>query len=188
MTEYDEAWMTTFTGRKFHYLNPQPDEINIVDIAHHLSLLCRFTGAVSVFYSVAEHSIRVSELVPQGLKLSALLHDAAEAYINDISRPVKYTHKLDVTEKIVMDAISRKFGITPNVPVIKAADNVLMATEARDLMANTDSWAPLPTPLPLKIVPMTSREAETMFLYRLRKYYREAQNEETGISRTPQIS
>ena len=168
--EYEGAWMTTYTGKRFHFLEPTPDEVDIRDIAHHLSLLCRFTGACRCFYSVAEHSILVAELVPWELKLSALLHDATEAYINDISRPVKYSHKLDDTETIIMSVIVDKFGINPTAPEIKEADNILIATEARDLMPNMDCWAPLPPPLPTKIVPVTSRMAELTFLYRFQLY------------------
>ena len=170
MNEYEGAWITTFSGKRFHFLEPTPDEVDIRDIAHHLSLLCRFTGACKLFYSVAEHSILVAELVPQELKLSALLHDAAEAYINDISRPVKYSHKLDDTEAVIMSVIVDKFGINPTAPEIKEADNVVMATEARDLMPNTDCWASLPDPSPTKIVPITPRMAELGFLLRFRLY------------------
>ena len=170
MDEYEGAWITTYTGKQFHFLKPTPDEVDIRDIAHHLSLLCRFTGACRWFYSVADHSIRVAELVPQELKLSALLHDAAEAYINDISRPVKYSHKLDDTEVIIMSVIVDKFGINPTTPEIREADNILIATEARDLMTNMDCWAPLPNPLGTRVRPLDSKPAEIKFLFKFRLY------------------
>jgi len=170
--EYEGAWITTYTGKKFHFRNPSVDEVCIEDIAHHLSLLCRFTGAIKEFYSVAEHSIRVAGIVPKPLKLSALLHDAAEAYINDISRPVKYTHRLDKTEKAIMDVVAKKYKITPYAPEIKEADDILIATEARDLMPNTDAWAKLPQPLADKIHPFTSYEyVEHLFLIRFEVYH-----------------
>ena len=164
MNEYEEEFMTTYIGIKFHYRNPVPDEVCIEDIAHHLSLLCRFTGACKVFYSVAEHSVRVAELVPPRLKLSALLHDAAEAYTNDIASPVKYSHKLDETEKAIMDVIITKYHITPDDVVVEEADHVLVATEARDLMHNTDDWRKLPEPLTDKIFPWEPSDAEASFL------------------------
>ena len=164
MDEYEGEWITTYTGKKFHFRKPAVEEIDIIDIAHHLSLLCRFTGAVREFYSVAEHSVRVSLLVPKELRLSALLHDAAEAYINDISRPVKYTHKLEETEKIITEAINFKFCINSYAPEIKEADNILIATEARDLMPTMDNWHELPEPLEDKIVPTTSKHSEMVFL------------------------
>ena len=171
MDEYQSQWTTTFTGRKFHFTNPQPEEISIVDIAHHLSLLCRFTGACNRFYSVCEHSIRVAALLPENCQLAGLLHDAAEAYINDISRPVKYSHNLDGTEKIITESINKKYGITHHV-IIKEADNVMLATEARDLGINLVDWAKLPDPLPYPymIVPMTSGKVERMFLRLFDKY------------------
>ena len=164
MNEYEGAWITTFTGKKFHFLNPQPEEISIVDIAHHLSMLCRFTGACKRFFSVAEHSIRVSWILPDKLQLVGLLHDAAEAYINDISRPVKYTHKLEETETIISKVIGGKYGVNLKDPLIKEADNILIATEARDLMANMDSWSELPEPLPGIITPWDSITAKWRFL------------------------
>jgi 5'-deoxynucleotidase YfbR-like HD superfamily hydrolase len=168
--EYRGAWMETYSGSKVHFRDPKPQEIQIRDIAHHLSLLCRFTGACYQFYSVADHSIRVAELVPWYLRLAALLHDAAEAYINDISRPVKYTHKLDETEAILTKVIDEKYGIDSRHPLIREADNIMIATEARDLMPNTLGWAELPEPLLTRIRPLISGEAERMFLSRFYEY------------------
>ena len=171
MNEYDGHWMTTYTGKRFHFLDPKPEEIDILDIAHHLSLLCRYTGACREFYSVAEHSLRVSCIVPSELQLAALLHDGSEAYINDISRPVKYSHKLEVTERKILEAIGRKYKVDLFNPVIKEADNILLATEARDLMPNMDGWAKLPRPLDIKIVPFPDcRKIEALFLQYFRTY------------------
>lgn len=84
----------TFTGRYVNPLEMLPADLNIIDIAHHLSLLCRYTGACPEFYSVGQHSISVARRADParmnpGLRLAALLHDAAEAYLNDIASPVK---------------------------------------------------------------------------------------------------
>ena len=84
-----DCWMTTYTGKKFYPLNPNPEDIDILDIAHHLSLICRFTGACRIHYSVAEHSVRVMSLVPKDQKLGALLHDSPETYMADLSRGLK---------------------------------------------------------------------------------------------------
>lgn len=170
MNEYKGAWITTYKGTKFHFRNPKPEEIDIEDIAHHLSQLCRFTGACKPFYSVAEHSIRVAEIVPEELKLAALLHDAAEAYIGDISRPIKYTHKLKETEEIITKVIAKKYGVDLNNSEVKEADNILIATEGRDLMSNMDSWATLPEPLEDKIIPMKNGNVEGLFLYLFKVY------------------
>src|SRR5689334_10911717 len=79
--------MTTFSGEPFWPLDPQPEDIRIVDIAHALSLQCRFNGHTKFHYSVAQHSLIMSFNVPLQFALEALLHDAAEAYIGDLIRP-----------------------------------------------------------------------------------------------------
>lgn len=168
--EYRGEWMETFSGGKVHFRDPKPEEIHITDIAHHLSLLCRYTGACYEFYSVADHSLRVAKIAPFKLRLAGLLHDAAEAYINDISRPVKYTHKLDETEAILTKVIDEKYGIDSKNPAIRAADNILLATEARDLMPNTDGWRKLPKPLLTRIRPLEPKEAERLFLAKFYEY------------------
>jgi 5'-deoxynucleotidase YfbR-like HD superfamily hydrolase len=173
MSESWGDWITTYTGKKFHYLNPQPDEINIRDIAHALSLICRFGGHCREFYSVAEHSIRVMELVDDKSKLAALLHDSEEAYLADVSRPVKNSmgQAFNDARTTIRQVILEKFGASgADWHAIKKADDILLATEARDLMANTDEWAELPLPLPQKIEPITSRAAEILFLDRFEVY------------------
>ena len=163
MSEYEEHWIETYTGKKFHYLKPTVDEIDIVDIAHSLALKTRFSGHCKTFYSVAEHSIRVAKLLPQELKLSGLLHDVAEAYIPDIPRPIKATFGLKPVEDKILQVIYAKYNTFPS-PKIMEADDVLIATEARDLMENTDGWAKLPEPLKAKIVPVRWQTAELRFL------------------------
>lgn len=174
MNEYGGHWITTYTGKQFHFLDPQPEEIDIVDIAHALSLTCRFGGQCKEFYSVAEHCIRVAEITPQEYKLPALLHDAEEAYMLDLPRPIKYNMpeewwriKTRIVHAIFDTLKIPKIGGSP----IKEADNILLATEARDLMANTKDWAPLPKPLEETIKPFASSEfVEELFLLRFEGY------------------
>ncbi|MFG0247924.1 MAG: phosphohydrolase, partial [Phycisphaeraceae bacterium JB051] len=78
------SWIQTYTGKAFYPLREDPGIIDIRDIAHALSLQCRFNGHCSDFYSVAQHSVHVSEVVPQAFALWGLLHDAAEAYMSDL--------------------------------------------------------------------------------------------------------
>ena len=163
MSEYEENFITTYTGRQFHYLEPVVDEIDIVDIAHSLSLKCRFAGHCRVFYSVAEHSIRVAKILPDELKLSGLLHDAAEAYLPDIARPQKIKFGIKILEDKIMEVIYTKYG-TISSPNIKEADDILLATEARDLMKNTDGWRKIPKPLPDTIHPLDWEAAKLRFL------------------------
>ncbi|WP_209744070.1 HD family hydrolase [Klebsiella michiganensis] len=83
------SFIQTFTGKHFNYLDIQQDAIEIEDIANALSNICRFAGHLPEFYSVAQHSVLTSNLVPQEFALEALLHDAAEAYLQDIPAPLK---------------------------------------------------------------------------------------------------
>lgn len=131
--------ITTFTGRIFNVIEPDPAKVNIVDIGHHLSQLCRFTGATREFYSVAQHSVLASNLVKPQWALQALLHDASEAYLNDIARPVKYAAGFGPAykelEEIVMVVVAEALGFSwPEHKSVKAADEILLRTEQRDLM------------------------------------------------------
>lgn len=83
------SFIQTFAGKHFNYLDIQQDAIEIEDIANALSNICRFAGHLPEFYSVGQHSVLTSYLVPQEFALEALLHDAAEAYLQDIPDPLK---------------------------------------------------------------------------------------------------
>lgn len=141
-----EGGIRTYTGRSFEPLNPDPADISIEDIAHALSNNCRFTGHVKSFYSVAQHSVLCSRIVPDEYALTALLHDASEAYLSDIARPIKQQPEFgDVYKKYeqrLEEAISERFQLVyPYPDEIKRADNVLLVTEARDLMHGVKGWS-----------------------------------------------
>src|SRR5262245_24308662 len=82
-------WIPTYTGNRFDFGGPNPSDIDIRDIAHGLSHICRFGGRTTRFYSVAQHCLLVSRLVDPKYAMHGLMHDAAEAYIGDIVRPLK---------------------------------------------------------------------------------------------------
>lgn len=86
-----QPFIITYTGKKFTYDMVYPCDICIEDIAHALSQLCRYTGHTNTFYSVAQHCLLIADKIPGGpeVKLAALLHDAAEAYVNDLASPLK---------------------------------------------------------------------------------------------------
>lgn len=139
MKDAERAWIETSTGRKFHILTPTSDEVDIRDIAHGLSMLCRFTGHVRRFYSVAEHSVHCSRLVKKETALQALLHDASEAYIADINRPMKHFTPIGESymkiEKRIMDTVYAKFGVPLDEPSeVKDADNGMLFAEKAQLM------------------------------------------------------
>jgi hypothetical protein len=137
MAERTGNWIQTFTGKQFFPLDPRVEDINIVDIAHALSMSCRYTGHCTRFYSVAEHSVRVSENVPKELALEALLHDASEAYLTDIPRPIKpYIPQYKEMEERVERVIAQVFGTGfPMNPLVKEIDNRILADEKAQLMA-----------------------------------------------------
>ncbi len=140
-------WILTYTGVEFYPLDPRPEEIHIEDIAHALSMQCRYTGHVRAFYSVAEHSIRVAEICPPEWKLWGLLHDASEAYLVDLPRPLKRHSEIGrlyrETEDRLMIAICERFGLTWQNPApepVERADRGMLWIEARDLMPPHPCW------------------------------------------------
>lgn len=168
MSERIGKWTQIYGGRMFWPMDPRPAEIHIEDIAHALSLICRFGGHCKEFYSVAEHSVRVSQLLPPELALDGLLHDAAEAYIGDMVRPLKaMLPEYCSAEDLIRKAIAARYGINPiEPPEVTFADNVMLATEARDLLhAPPAPWLELPPPLPERVWPQIWPDmAEKLFL------------------------
>lgn len=141
-------WIQTFTGRAFSLLNPSPDDIDIADIAHSLSMQCRFAGHTKRFYSVAEHCVLASRAVPGDLALVTLMHDAAEAYVQDITRPLKeiFTGYRDVENRI-WRAIAYRYNLPGVLPeAVKLADMRMLATEAKALMGPPPQTWNLPFP------------------------------------------
>lgn len=144
-----DSWIQTYTGRAFWPLDPNSEDVAIEDIAHALALQCRFSGHTKWPYSVAQHSVLVSLAVPVEHALVGLLHDAAEAYLVDLPRPLKRSiPDYKVAETRVWAAIAERFGLPLEIPAeVHHADNVLLATEKRDLMAPPPrEWALLPPP------------------------------------------
>ena len=173
-------FITTFTGKRVNVLALRPEDVCIEDIAHALSQLCRFTGHCRKFYSVAEHSIHASWHVPAMYALEALLHDAAEAYVNDLSRPLKHHPNLAgylVAEQHVDRVVRGVFGL-PLIdtepfmsPCIKDVDNKLVITEARELLAESQ-WTEGHEALDIKLSVWRPARAERVFLSRFDHLYR----------------
>ena len=146
MTEAKNDWIQTYSGKQFFPLAPTIESIDLQDIAHALSNICRFTGHTKTFYNVAQHSILVSLNVSKSAALWGLMHDAAEAYIGDLSRPLKKCFRFlmgrivdDVEDKIA-SVIRDRFEIFYDEEIhaeVKRADNLLLATESRDFMSPT---------------------------------------------------
>ncbi len=174
----------TFTGKLVDPLNLQPEDINWEDIAHSLANQCRFTGHVRTFYSTAEHCVHVAEICPDpSLKLAALMHDGAEAYMSDIARPVKHHPSMAYyrsVEKHNQGVVFGSLGLPiEEHPTIKQCDRFMLGIEARDLM-NTpahgwwDEWitqAVKDHPLSVRR-PWSPRRAERKFRQAFERYRR----------------
>ena len=180
----DNGWIQTFTGRKMYPLRPLPTDIDILDIAHALAGKGRFICHTKSFpvYSVAQHSILVSELVPPQDALWGLMHDAGEAYLPDIARPYKSAVALrigrrwvpfDEVEGAILEAVATKYGMPCLMPSsVKQADLIALATEKRDLMGDEpEPWEALVgiVPLPGVILAWPAVVAKSRFLARWRQ-------------------
>lgn len=167
-----DAWIQTYTGKKFYPLAPRVEDICIEDIAHALAMKCRFCGHCREFYSVAQHSLHVSLLVPGKDAFAALMHDAAEAYLPDVCRPIKPAMVgFKEMEQRMEAAIARKFPTLPaTMPdSVKHADLVALHTERRDIMAAPPTgWTTdrLAEPDRERIKPVAPFEARADFLTR----------------------
>lgn len=167
-------WIQTYMGVQFFPQDPRIEDVRLLDIAHALSHLCRFTGHVETFYSVAEHSVRVSLAVPEEHAKWALLHDASEAYLADMSRPVKNFSSLGSEyrrlEADLMRVICDRFDLAHDMPLaVREADDVLLMTEKRDLLGghvHLPKWRETSQPLVSKILLWSCGYAKHQFLAR----------------------
>lgn len=158
------TWIITAGGTQFDLLNPTASAVHPRDIAASLARICRFNGHCRDHYSVAEHSLRVAELVAPEHKLVALLHDATEAYVGDMVSPLKQMlPAYQQIEQRIWHIICERFGISPTLPAeVHQADLTMLATERRDLMpAHPEEWACLAgvTPISGVIKPLTATHA-----------------------------
>jgi hypothetical protein len=137
------AWIQTYTGRRFHYADPQPDEIHIEDIAHALGMLCRYAGHCRRFYSVAEHSVLVARcFASPELRMAGLLHDATEAYCVDVPRPLKQMlPAYQDYENRLWKVIAAKFGVADPLPtVVHLVDTKMQITERPQIFTTPIPW------------------------------------------------
>jgi hypothetical protein len=132
-------FLTTVSGRRMYFTNPSWEMVDLEDIAHHLSNICHWNGACRSFFSVAQHSILVSRIVPFDLRPWGLLHDAAEAYVGDMTRSLKWMlPEFKAIEERVLHAIADKFNLPwPVPPELKHYDDQIIKLEAQLLMPAT---------------------------------------------------
>jgi hypothetical protein len=163
------------SGAWFDFGAPASSNFTIEDIAHGLANLCRYAGQCRKFYSVAEHSMLVSEIAV-GFELEALLHDAAEAFMGDITRPLKQMlPEYKKIENQVEEAILRRFGLSAPLPSgVKEADLRVLATEQSQIMPpGTDDWARTlnVVPAPVTVRHLQPEQAKRAFLDRYERLH-----------------
>ncbi len=170
-------WIQTRSGRRFWPLDPRAEDVCIEDIAHALSLLCRFGGHCDRFYSVAEHSLLVADQFSdvEGA-LWALLHDASEAYVQDLARPFKrMMPEYRAVEDRVQLAICERFSLDLVVPArVHAVDRAILMDERRAIMSGSDqAWASDCEPLGILIACYQPTTAKILFLEKFHRLMRE---------------
>jgi hypothetical protein len=168
--------ITTLSGIRFWPLLPNPADIRIEDIAHALSNQCRFAGHLREFYSVAEHSVRVSKHCRPEDALWGLLHDASEAYLSDVPAPMKELPEFEAyraAERSLQDTIAVRFGLPIEQPrSVTQADRAVLGIEIRDLLRPLGSSQPGRPPQKSKLAitnPWQPRVAKARFLRRFRE-------------------
>jgi uncharacterized protein len=138
-------WFQTYTGKKFYPLDSRPDDINIIDIAHALSRIIRGTGHLKIFYSLAEHCLNTYKLLKQQgcnekIQLIGLLHDACEAYVNDLNSVLKkYLPEYKKIENAIQETIWKAFNLQvteEEYKIVKNADVLLLSWESNFTMHN----------------------------------------------------
>lgn len=136
-----DAWIVTYSGNKFNVFNPNSSSVNIEDIAHALAMCTRFNGHLKHYYSIAEHCWHMSYLVEPQFALAALMHDAAEAYLSDIPRPIKgLLPQIKLIEGGVINTIFDHYRISMWSDTIFKFDRALCLAEAEQAGMSTQDW------------------------------------------------
>lgn len=166
-------WVQTYSGAKFYPLDPQPLEVDPFDIAIALSNLCRYTGHVRYFYSVAQHCVlccdhAVAQFGDEELARVMLLHDATEAYLGDVSRPLKsILPRYRDLEENLWCAIADRFAVPRELSErVKEIDNVLLSIEKAALLPNAGEWPGVPSVEPGQFIVWTPTLAHRHWLER----------------------
>ena len=174
-------WVQSNGARAIDLVDPDLGEIDVADIAHHLSLINRYSGATERPYSVAQHCVLVAHSLAlakcsREIQFAGLVHDAAEAYLGDITSPVKRRLNslcagiVDMLEEPVESAIARKLGaIYPWPPEVFDADLRMLVTERRDLLGDiqTRPWGVDVAPhADIQVLPWDATYAEGLWLAR----------------------
>lgn len=169
----DKNWIQTNSGGQFYPLDPRLEDINILDIVEGISKECRYNGQTNGFYSVAEHCVILSRLVPERLAKAALLHDASEGYISDICRPVKT--KPEMAEYVLAEArlqntLYHYFRITHTAEdwkLLETLDSEMIHIEAPQVFKTLNpAWKLRPPKFDVKIQMLEWRDAKAAYMQR----------------------
>lgn len=172
-------WIQSFTGRQLWVEDPRPEDVCIVDAAHHLSLCCRYAGAVRQHYSVAEHSVIVSLYVPPEFAREGLLHDLPEYALGDVTRPLKRAHGMRgyrKLERLWTDVVAERFALrwTPGATrAVKDIDDRILFDERPALLCDGEEWRWHREPLGATIAALPPPQAEQVFLARFAELFPE---------------
>lgn len=162
-------WIQTYSGRCIYPLDPRPEDIDIIDIAHALSNQCRFSGHCKKFYSIAQHSVLVASMCSAENMLWGLCHDMSEYALVDLPRPLKRSQGFEAyleAEKNFMKLICQVFSLPEDMPVeVKIADDRMLVTEKLSLLGKSPKpWSDNYEPYNIKIIPWNPEKAEKEFL------------------------
>jgi hypothetical protein len=177
-------WIQTYTGKQYWPIDPRPEDVDILDIAHALSMLCRFGGHCLKFYSVAEHSVHIAHwLRPRygtRVALCGLLHDGTEPYVTDVPRPTKpFLQGYKDIEQRNWLVIAEHFGLPRALPiVVKEADSRILTDESAQNMATCDEpWSTTTEPLGIQLQYWSPERAKGEFIDCFRDYTTEIEKE-----------
>lgn len=177
MTNLKDCWVQTYTGKQFFPLNPDVNSICIEDIANSLGKICRFNGHTTRFYSVAEHCLHISFCASKENALWGLLHDATEAYLIDMPRPLRpVLNGYKQIEERLCRCIATKFNLSWPIPEeIKKLDTQILHDESNQVMSvKPKAWPQLIyPPLGIQIIGMEWREVTARFLERYEQLQKE---------------
>lgn len=172
-------YVACYRGGRFWPLDPRHEDLSIRDIAHHLSLICRYGGAARYHYSVAQHSVLVSQNCNPQYAKQALLHDAAEAYIGDMVRPLKEESvgvAFEEIEATIRAMIFERYGVAPTKASNRSVDTIdkrIVIDEVKALFINRERFfrPGKLRPLRIEVPPRSNGYAETMFLARFNQLW-----------------
>jgi hypothetical protein len=183
------ATIATFSGLRLSLCDPKANQIRLRDISHGLSFACRYACQVADFYSVAEHSVLVCQLLelryPENKSLHrwGLMHDASEAYLGDMPKPLKNLDKFyQGIEAVFMDVLARKYHLKPvrQPQEVHTADMDVFLRERKVLWGpGVYEWRLTNTPpedtLGLDVLGLPSRQADELFLATFERVFGELQ-------------